>query len=509
MYHVSLSLKSVVFQPPTSKCRFITLATRSKFLTPEIMATYGTIGEYKDEETWTQYVERLDQYFLANDIKDEKKKRAILLSVCGSKTYTLIRDLLQPKKPGETDLKDILDEVSKHYSPTPSEIVERFKFHNRKQADGESVAEFIAGLRKLTEHCKFGETIDDMMRDRLVCGIKEEKIQRRLLAEPDLTYKRAVELALAFESVSKNTLDLNSRVSERETTAVHRVNTPPKMPQLECYRCGGRHQPSWCRFKETKCYNCEKKGHLEKMCRGQKKTSEKAESARDERSLNNQRGYQPKRASTHLLHEDAEGTSAVERNEEYDMYKIQGTEDSPPKAWIIDIELCGRPHKMELDTGATRTIISQATYNQLRDVELTTSKALLSTYTGQKIPVLGKVTVPVTYEGQKGNLSALVVEGEGPNLLGGDWLQVIKINWEKVFKIKDNTPKLAQVLNSHSLVFEDGLGTLKGTTARIYVDTNAEPKFCKARPCTLRIEKKGGTGARAPRRRRNLIACGI
>lgn len=72
-----------------------------------------------------------------------QKKRAILLSVCGSKTYTLIRDLLQPRKPADTRLEDILKEVGKHYSPKPSEIATRFKFHNRRQVGGKSVSEFI------------------------------------------------------------------------------------------------------------------------------------------------------------------------------------------------------------------------------------------------------------------------------------------------------------------------------------------------------------------------------
>ena len=79
---------------------FITLATRIN------MATYGNVGEFKEsEESWTQYAERLEQYFAANEIKDAKKQRAILLSVCGSKTYGLIRDLLQPQKPGDVELK--------------------------------------------------------------------------------------------------------------------------------------------------------------------------------------------------------------------------------------------------------------------------------------------------------------------------------------------------------------------------------------------------------------------
>ena len=74
------------------------------------MATYGNVGEFKEsEESWTQYTERLEQYFAENEIKDAKKQRAILLSVCGSKTYGLIRDLLQPQKPGDVVLKEILE----------------------------------------------------------------------------------------------------------------------------------------------------------------------------------------------------------------------------------------------------------------------------------------------------------------------------------------------------------------------------------------------------------------
>ena len=109
--------------------------------------------------------------------------------------------------------------------------------------------------------------MDDLMQDRLVCGIKVETVQRQLLAEPDLKYKRAVELALAFESASKNTLDLNTQVKEEEAL-VHRVNN--HQGELKCYRCGGKRWPKQCRFRESKCFNCDEKGHLERMCRVKK-----------------------------------------------------------------------------------------------------------------------------------------------------------------------------------------------------------------------------------------------
>lgn len=49
------------------------------------MPTYGKLEEFdENKETWTQYTERLGHYFAANDVAEEDRQRAILLSVCGS-----------------------------------------------------------------------------------------------------------------------------------------------------------------------------------------------------------------------------------------------------------------------------------------------------------------------------------------------------------------------------------------------------------------------------------------
>ena len=118
---------------------------------------------------------RLEQYFLANEVEGVVKCRAILLSVCGSKMYALARDLLQPAKPVETTFEKIVDTLEKHFSPEPSEIVERYKFHSGNRNEDEGVAAYVAELRKLTEHCNFGDTLPEMLRDRLVCGINNKK----------------------------------------------------------------------------------------------------------------------------------------------------------------------------------------------------------------------------------------------------------------------------------------------------------------------------------------------
>ncbi len=140
------------------------------------------------------------------------------------------------------------------------------------------------------------------------------------------------------------------------------------------------------------------------------------------------------------------------------MYHIGG--ERKPKAFEVIMELCGEPHKSEIDTGATRTVFNEETYSKLRDkVELKSSKTILSTYKGEKIPVFGEVLIPVKYQNKQHNLAAMAVKRPGPNLLGRDWLQVIKLNWNSIFNIQAGNPQLQKILDAQKDVFREGLGT--------------------------------------------------
>ena len=169
---------------------------------------HGTVGEFNPtNEDWGSYTERLQQYFAANEVAEGKQK-AILLSRCGVATYRLIKNLTAPAKPTDKSFADLVQLVGDHYNPAPLMIVERFRFNTCIRQPGESVATFIAELRHLTRYCNFGDLLKDMLRDRLVCGIDNGPMQRRLLAETNLTLDKAVEIALAMESADRNARDL-------------------------------------------------------------------------------------------------------------------------------------------------------------------------------------------------------------------------------------------------------------------------------------------------------------
>ena len=226
-------------------------------MTRTIAAKYGTFGKFNPSlDDWRSYTERLQQYFKPNDVPKDKQK-AILLSDCGVATYRLIKNLTAPDKPTDKSFSDLVKLVGDHYSPIPSVIVERFRFNTRIRQPGESVATFIAKLRYLARYCEFGEFLKDMLCDRLVCGIDNGPMQRRLLAEPALGLDKAVEIALAMESAKRNARDFQKSQHPQAVNVLKNHSAAPQRTQIvECCRCGGAHLATECHFKDTKCRLC-------------------------------------------------------------------------------------------------------------------------------------------------------------------------------------------------------------------------------------------------------------
>ncbi|KAG8179018.1 hypothetical protein JTE90_011965 [Oedothorax gibbosus] len=234
---------------------------------------FGKLAEYDQAvETWSEYVERVNCFFDANDVKDEKKA-SIFLTIVGPVVYKLLRSLVAPATVKEKTFTQIIDVLNTHYSPAPSEIVERFRFNSRARQAGESVATFVSELRRLSEVCNFGDTLDTMIRDRIVCGIQNPEIQRRLLSEKDLKLQSAIDIAVSMETAVKNSLELQGADSLAPTAAVHKAfhqqkrSGAPKSVFKECIRCGSSdHMPKACPHKDKKCYLCNTVGHLAKKC---------------------------------------------------------------------------------------------------------------------------------------------------------------------------------------------------------------------------------------------------
>ena len=186
------------------------------------MALIGSLGEFDESrESWPQYAKRLTHILVANGITTAAKKTSAFLAVISPDTFKLLESLLSPENPEDKSFTELVETLTKHYSPEPSVIVERYKFYSRQRKPGESVATYISELRRLAKSCKFDANLSEMLRDRLVCGIGNGSIQRRLLQRKDLTLDTATELALQTEAATKELLLL--RQESTPSDAVNKI----------------------------------------------------------------------------------------------------------------------------------------------------------------------------------------------------------------------------------------------------------------------------------------------
>ena len=232
------------------------------------MALHGSIGQFdRDSDDWDSYCERFEQYATANEIVDPGKRRAVFLSVCGAPTYELIHSLVALGKPNDKTLQELAKLVKEHLSPILSSTVQGFHFNARVQSKNESVAQYVTELRRLVESCEFGASLENMLRDRLVCGLGDPRTQRRLLAELQLTFSKALEIAQAAELAEKSVKDLPSQAHTDSTTLMWSRDNKEEAPS---HARAAVEDTSTCRHRTAECYACGKQGHLAKECRSSK-----------------------------------------------------------------------------------------------------------------------------------------------------------------------------------------------------------------------------------------------
>ena len=163
---------------------------------------------------------------------------------------------LADNKPGEKSYDDLKNLLTEHLNPKPNIIAECYKFYKRDRKPEETVSEYLAELMKLSGHCGFGTNISDFIRDRLVCGISDERILQKLLAEKELTLTKAESLAFAMEAALKNSKEIQG-----SDVPLHRMaNAKGKRKCFRC--CSVEHMADVCPHKSKKCFHCKKIGHL-------------------------------------------------------------------------------------------------------------------------------------------------------------------------------------------------------------------------------------------------------
>ena len=179
-----------------------------------------------------------------------------------------------------------------------------------------------------------------------------------------------------------------------------------------CYRCNRPgHNTNLCKFKDAECHACGKRGHIAPACRSKQKSSKRSSSkpSSAKKTVKAQQVYSGDTQSS-----DSDG--------EYFLHKLGESLDAIRVKVIIN----DSPLEMEVNMGADISIISEKTRKSLfPTLRLHPSQLILKTYTGETVHIVGHLHVKVQYGNQVVKLVLVVVAGDGPSLLGKNWLKYL------------------------------------------------------------------------------------
>ena len=174
------------------------------------------------------------------------------------------------------DIAKVLKEFEDRCMPVTQVIYERYIFNKfkRTQEPGESLDRYLTDIIKQAGRCQYGQLKDELVRDRLVSGIQNDRIREKLLSKKDLTLTKEIQLLKSSEATQLQAQDMatpeiktiqtiaapqpKSRY-EKKTQQVGNLRRPHKL----CRYCGRKHEfrKEACPAVDKQCYICNKKGH--------------------------------------------------------------------------------------------------------------------------------------------------------------------------------------------------------------------------------------------------------
>ncbi|ROL43556.1 hypothetical protein DPX16_13487 [Anabarilius grahami] len=286
----------------------------------------------------------------------------------------------------------VLKKFDSYFIPKRNVIHERACFYQSVQCPGERAESFIRSLYELAEHCEFGSTREEHIRDRIVVGIQDKELSRKLQLIPNLTLEMTVQETRQSEEVKAQvSVQGEAACAIQEVAhkrhAQRRQHAPgPKFKHRSrdnerekiCGRCGKEmHKKSDCPALKSTCNRCRKSGHWEKMCKSKLSTNSEYGS--------------PYLATCHFtsLHNE----------------------------WTVQLEIGSTPVSFKIDTGADVCIMTEAAFKMPKpEKRPLTAKTVLNS-PGGRLNCIGQFTAHTELKNNQYSFKVFVIRGETTNNL--------------------------------------------------------------------------------------------
>lgn len=419
---------------------------------------------------------RFSQYVKTNDKIDSTNETAFYITYVGKQAFRLLVDLAYPNDVTAMPVKDLQALLQKHLTPPNIEVVEREKFHNLVKKPEETYKNFALRVQRQAAKCSFGADLTTQLRDRLVAGVRDPDLKRKLCKEHLLDYAKAKSIVEEWDAVQNavtpvvveplyvankyqnNKPHLRSRQaafpkstfkSDHASTTSRPFNVHSGQSRFKsgkCDSCGGAHQRSTCKFRKAKCHACSKEGHIARVCRSTKP------------SVN---------------------VKAVEATASDSDEIFVFTVGSGPHLYQQVQFTNGMTSQFIVDTGSPITFMSNSEYLRLHLQPLHSTTTTIKGVSGHQLPVIGKVHAMIN----KGNTTAtlpIYVTNVGPTVLGLDGLRALNIQIALSTQATNVQMPLKNRIKELIYQASQNKGGMK--IEPVSLDYVGDPKFLKSRP---------------------------
>ena len=461
------------------------------FPVPSKMEVKGDVAA-----NWEFFRGQFEDYEIATglDKRDARVRAATLRSVMGKECLQILKNL-NLTNDEQNSVNSCLDQLEAHFKPQKNVIYERFVFNTTSQEIDENFDAFLNKLRKRASTSNFGAMTDEMIRDRIVIGVRDSHLKERMLRIKDLDLNKAVELSKASEIANKQLLSLGKLESKPVEEHINVVKTKTKNARQtkardpsdtgtpkgkttrswsKCFRCGQakRHQTKdECPAIGQTCRRCKKPNHFAKVCQS---APEKSVKAVEQQSDN-----------------DVESDTDDSEEGCYQLQMISSLQTKGKQVHTV-IKFCikyqgEKPFtsqlRCQLDTGATCNVISHRDLTQLlQDGQppLRRSKVKLKTFDGTFLRPLGETTLQAEHRGKRHTLLFQVLNGTNNPILSAETCEtmgLVQFNIDLPQEVNTlqgvQTPITEEnVLQEYKDLFK-GLGLLGHTT--LVTDPEVKP----------------------------------
>ena len=234
-------------------------------------------------ENWKRFIQEFEIYLVSSEKEGKKDEvKVALLLHCGGCELLDIYNTLPVTEEDKQNYKKLKESLNCHFEPKKYTTYERYLFNTRSQQPGESIDAFMTDLRKKAKNCNYGTLQDELLRDRLICGILDDNLRSRLLRidDPSLeevlkqcrTHEVSQEHLKEFNAGFQSSVNVTSKAINFKTSARSNrkeVSEPSTSKGIkQCKFCGYQHilNRRSCPAADQQCHKCGQRGHFKSKC---------------------------------------------------------------------------------------------------------------------------------------------------------------------------------------------------------------------------------------------------